>query len=604
MPKADQKAVAQPATSKAKPVPVKPLKADKMDRSEDRPLLYPTLQVRVFQGSEPVAPKGGLLGLIKQHVKALEAGHPDDSAVRDRLVPLLITVPAIDEDTMKALLGWETLDDHRAKLKEENPDLTQAELDAVDFDDDGSYLVIKDYDGNKVRLNNNDLNREFIPKHGAEITQEFLMRNWAGPANGLTVNGEAFVIGQTGRTESIQHRGIGFVNACQRYRKQKSHWSQFGPLPIFESVGVFGVSESPKVIRTLDNGKERTDADVINTSGIFNHHDSRKDRNECSKMLSRAVKFLWDRMEHQGPAQDKPWVEHDTRTETLRFVENHKTLIRCVEHIFGENKSSRLFALGEGTLNVASGTCSALMYLMAASDSDPDAYRLAEPVPSERKLDMGMFDKAASFWAALRKGSDSWVKLVKELLRSPGGVPDPQDVDPELIAEARGVERQVILAKAWAVFSKDDKIAEDDVKLNYVTHDPETGDVLERPILEDYDGFGPIDLGPTRPKVKQDKPDEEEPTVKELIKKEKRKTQAEQMAEKLRDMRATKRAEQSATVGEAGAKNGKPPAPKLKGRSNADIQAQQTEACRKGDEESAKAGNKAAAAALKKYAKK
>lgn len=596
MPKASQKA--------AKPQPVnkepKPLKADKVDRSGDREVLYPTLQVRVFRGDEEIE-EGKLLPLLKEKLKVLEFDKADNEAIRNALVPVLTTLPALNEETVKAILGWQTFEEYRKEQEELGNEI---DPNAKSFSEDDDYLVIKDEEGNSVRLTNNEVafNRPFDPDLADKYGQEMLTKNWA-------LNGETILIGQTGRTESFQHRGVGYLKACQRWRKQL-HWQEYWPKdqgpPTLETVAVFGVSESPKVIRTIDDSRSRSKLDVFWTSEHFKDVEVRKDRLEMLKMLVKAEDFLWKRIEHEGPKQAKPFIEYETHTETLRMVERHPTLLKCVRHIFSENKSSRLFALGEGTLNVSAGLCAGIMYLMAASDSNPDDYRLAD-VPKESKLDMGNFDKARSFWAAIRRGQEPWVKLLVDLLKCPGGIPDVEEgIDPEKIAEARAIERQVLLAKAWKHYVEGHKIKEDDLKLNYAWEDAE-GNKLDKPELLDFDSFGGIDLGPGRPKkVKPAEGTDEEPEVK---KKAIRKSHAEQVAETLKRRRAkgeVKPEGQSATVGVAGQGDGKPPAPKLKlvGRSNPNIQSRQTQKALEADRQLAAAGNKQAAAAVAAHEKK
>src|SRR5262249_41371325 len=138
--------------------------------------------------------------------------------------------------------------------------------------------------------------RPFRDKDYLKYVDDMLKRRWAGPLTmpGETCNGDPMTISRTGRCVSLQHRGVAFLKVVEIWRKSggaAGPWGKYWPEePVIEGIVVFGVSDAPQVIQTVDDSFSRDGADTIATSEIF-QHDSKgspyrpKDRAVLSKML-------------------------------------------------------------------------------------------------------------------------------------------------------------------------------------------------------------------------------------------------------------------------------------------------------------------------------
>jgi hypothetical protein len=225
------------------------------------------------------------------------------------------------------------------------------------------------------------------------------------------------------------------------------------------------------------------------------------------------------------------------------------------------------------------------MYLMAVSASDIDEYTNADE-RCEEALSMKNLDKAKTFWSEFSKGLRG-AKAIRDSLALL--------VDADEGLGGRITEKDAILAKAWAVFLDGGVVEESDLTLTYSQNDD------GKTILEDVPDFGGIDVGP-----KKNEPAGPTPEEIEAAKKAARDLKAAELKAKF-EAKTKAAPKPSATVGEAGSKDGKPPAPKLvahhgKRQTRPNVQAANTAAALKADQELAKAGNKTAAAALKRHA--
>ncbi len=475
---------------------------------------------------------------------------------------------AMSYDIMKAILGWESEPEYTARMLQEQPGLKpeQAMFTKELWDDSNNFRNIA---GHKVVCWNNDHNRPFDESTAKRYSQEVLTRNWAGPTTfpGETVNGETLIVSRTGRVESGQHRGIGYMWAVETWRKQQMKWIPNWPdEPVFETIVVFGVSENPKVIRTLDNVRPRTSTDVIYTSGIFDRkadgtQTSSVEKKECSRMLAKAIDFLWQRTGAGGEAgQTKIYQTH---AEALGFEERHPKLLDCVKHIFEENASRAL-----SKLRISPGICAGMLYLMGSSstDAETNAKYFSMEHRDESVLDWENWDRATEFWVTLASGAGEAIPIttaLKSLVDEDG-------------ADGRMIEKVAILTKAWQMFSQHEPIEFATPPLKYTIRDGRT-------VLDEGPecSLGGIDIGLEKAKAAA----EHVPTPEELeeAKKANRKAAAEELTSKLQGMRKTTPAPvaakvpskplllpakngpppgPSATVAEPG--QGKPPAPKLK----------------------------------------
>jgi hypothetical protein len=406
---------------------------------------------------------------------------------------------AITSGKAQALLGWETETAYKERTGNE--------------EGYGDEALLTDEMGDKILCTNNLGNRPFRETEARKYAQDILTRNWAGPTSmpGETVNGETIIIGRTGKVMSGQHRLIGLVLARQIWEKQQLAYKQYWPSePVLESIVVFGVSESQAVIKTLDNVIPRTLADTISTAETFRLDKDGKlrkssERKELSKMLDTAIDLVWRRT-HAGEGQV---LHYQTHSASFDFAERHKKLEDCVKHLFEENSGRALTKL-----SLSAGQCAGLMYLMASSASDVDAY-LAKR--DESVLDWSLWEKAEDFWVALAGDSDDL---------KPVGVALKSLVDPDSETGGPISEKHATLIKAWELFSKDEPITEEALQLDYVT-DTDGITSMNRP----WPTLLGIDLGDPAGAPKKEKLSKEEV---EAMKKQAREDKAKEQQEKIK----------------------------------------------------------------------
>lgn len=388
----------------------------------------------------------------------------------------------ITEEVGDKLLGWEDEEAYSARMggTKEAP---------VKFPD--NLITFTDQECKTVHCWNNNHNRPFDPNHALTLAQDELNRCWAGPITmpGETVNGESIIVTRTGEVDSGQHRLIGnkFANQLWRSESQKHIWQEKWPgPPCIESLVVFGISDDNRVTQTLDNVKPRTLADVLYTSDVFATAKSNAERKECSRMLDAAVDLLWKRTISESMTASSH-IKYQTHSSSKEFLDRHPSLLKCVKHLFEENKDRRISAL-----KLSAGQCAAMMYLMAASKTDGDSYRNAEP-PAEKSCDMEMWDKASEFFVLL--GSSPTFAAIKHKLMAlvtPG-------------ADGLGgrvSEKLAVLSLAWEKF-REGKPIKHVIETKGTTVVKDEGDLAleyneERDrLLKPYD-VGGIDLGESK----------------------------------------------------------------------------------------------------------
>ena len=433
-------------------------------------------------------------------------------------------------DEMKLILGWETEEEAAAKAVEKNPKLKKAQ---VVFGDDH---LTKDYAGNKVRCGNVVDNRPLNENVCNGYQQDILTRKWAGPLNmpGETINGEAFILGRTGKVISGQKRGVAFVRAVEQWRAQKATWETVWPTePVFECLIIRGASEAQEIVETIDNTQARSLADTISTSEIFAGLDQ-KGRLTCSKMLDTAIDFLWRRT---GAEKQNGIKVYQTHSASFDFLGRHKRLEECVKHIFEENQEKHL-----SNLDLAAGHCAAMLYLMGSCETDGDSYRNADP-RSEEVVNWEFWEQAQEFWVLLAGSDSSMVPVKAAILALP--------TDPEGL-QGNVTERIAILAKAWGLVSRAEKITKEELALEYGKN------LLGATVLVDPPDFGGIDVGPDRQSEAVDPPPPTEAQIKEA-QEEARRLRAEEDAAKVKKLKN----KPASMTNVAAPGEGKPAAPKL-----------------------------------------
>lgn len=421
---------------------------------------------------------------------------------------------------MRRMLGWEAEADYLHRMQKE---LSLSDVDWEEVKKQHEYgddYLLKDCEGNKVRCARNAHNRPLDVKDCYKYAQDLLNKNWSDSRNGgkatyklapdvakklgqdtveldeLTQNGETLVVGRYGNVLSGQHRGIGLILAEQMWDGAKmwggrqgdaDHWHKMWPdgPPSMEAVVVYGVSEDKRTVRTLDNVKTRSFADVLYTeSNVFRGLKGSK-RYKADSMLEFAIRFLWERLH----LKKDPYSPIRTHSESLDFLERHPRLADAVLHIAQED-----VAAGQGRRAISQyippGTAAGLLYLMAACDDNGDKYRIADP-SSERKLSLAYWDKALEYWTMLAKASTKTLEEVRYAISHRYGNEVTGDYARKDLALA-------VLIKGWARFCLGKKVQEKDVTLNI--HKDDSGyAVLQENVL-----LNGIDLGPLKdnePKV-------------------------------------------------------------------------------------------------------
>lgn len=349
----------------------------------------------------------------------------------------------ITEEQMKEILGWETEGEYRKRKMDEDDSLLAEQ--AVFTDEDWGRMSLKNRAGEKVVCWNCRNNRELDMAQTKEYIQDILRGNWAGPTPmpGTTINGETIIIGKSGQTISCQKRGVALVLACEDWRRNPESYPAWpdGP-PVMDALVVRGVSEDPRVIRTVDNVQPRDLYDVFYSSDEF-EGESPAAKRLLSNMMAKAVDVLWERT-RAGDAKGK-----QTHSESIEFDKAHPKLKKLVRHVFEENKDNTI-----SVLRVSPGMVAAMTYLMASSTTDIDGGYLEER--NEKKLKFDFEAKAKLFvteWLAKTSGKNAIVLRKAFALAAGDDQPDSSS------------RRQIaILAKAWHIYREGGQLSpkEDD----------------------------------------------------------------------------------------------------------------------------------------------
>jgi len=275
---------------------------------------------------------------------------------------------ALVVDNMKQILGW-TEEPEGAKW--------------------GSEYTLKDLEGKKIRLENNPTNRPFRMSLAKRYSAEILRKKWA-------LNGETLIVDRMGHVQSGQHRGAGFILAEQDRKKNVEYWKTAygwkGPV-VLETLLVYGISEKPEVVDTLDIGQKRSLGDVIFRNQDFGDLGER-DQKKVSNMLAGATRLAWLRSGGLN-VSDAPAFLH---SEALDFIETHTTLHEDVLFVFNEDGGSGVDGR-KISFYISPGYAAALCYLMGAAKTSPEAYE------TEGSIDTSLQSKAQEFWTLFALGA-------------------------------------------------------------------------------------------------------------------------------------------------------------------------------------------------------
>ncbi len=372
--------------------------------------------------------------------------------------------PLTVED-MKLMLDWETEKEWQARMVAEEGGKPEhylfGEIGPIRKDNKQHQPIhCLNSAKEKVVCWNNANNRPFDMGWCEALVHTILAGQWAGPlmVPGETVNGETVRVSKYGRVLSGQHQGTALILADETLALSRANpnnaadpkypaWNGHDH-PVLETIVITGLSEDERVLRTIDYVKPRTTADMLYTMPVF-RENTPVQRKEMTRMLSTGIDTLWTRTKTQG---------YRTHPEVVGFLERHKTLLKCVDHLFVEN-AARASADGGrkiSKLRLSAGQCAALCYLMGSSNDNGDEqygdrYRNESP-PSEHGLDWKMWDRARKFWALLAgdRGFMPVRMALGRLVDSEMGSEDNQGLG------GRVDEKLAIIALAWEHWVKEE----------------------------------------------------------------------------------------------------------------------------------------------------
>lgn len=309
---------------------------------------------------------------------------------------------------------------------------------------------IKDNNGVKIRCFNNIANRALVSSNVSKLKQEILRGRWH-------VNGEPIIIGRSGLILNGQHTLVALILAGQDWLSNKDNHPFWKTPPTIDKFINFGIDESDDVVNTMDTCKPRDLADVIYRSHYLKDI-TKADCDKISKMLSYAIKMLWNRTS----VKDTSLGLTQTHSESIDFIDRHIKLIDCSKHIFEESgKESKLPDF------IPPGYATALLYMMGSCTSSPEKYH--EQL-NEKCLDWKMYDKACDFFVMIA-GDAKEIAPIRNVLS-------------DMLLQNENIslsEKLALLIKAWNQYAATDKITETKIKLNYAIDEDGINRLAEQP---------------------------------------------------------------------------------------------------------------------------
>jgi hypothetical protein len=295
--------------------------------------------------------------------------------------------PSMTVADAKDLIGWRVVE--YASKGDETPEKTLMKFH------------LRDNQGNKVLLYNNDTNRPIRPGLYKRYALEILRNKWK-------LNGATIVFDEEGKCSEGQHRLIGLIIAEEIRRKEPLKWAKYGwggpdtkSQLCMDALVVRGISSDPDVKDTQNLGQKQTGGDVVYRRDYFGSektgdgprpvNDTKRRR--LSSILAGAARLVWLR------TMDKKVVDapHFPPSEMLDFIDAHPKLIEYTYFIHDLEVKSKGGAISKGggsgggmSLGYATGLC----YLMAVSSTNPDKW-LEEGVSA---INFKAEKKALQFW--------------------------------------------------------------------------------------------------------------------------------------------------------------------------------------------------------------
>ncbi len=385
----------------------------------DREVKYPDFHVRYFVDGEWLA-------------GADEEGNP----IR------LVGEGPLTAEQAEILLDWVDEETYNKFNQNLYPDQLGKEGQPLEYKYDGPDGVdslFTDRNGKKVRCNNVVNNRWFDTRYCTGYMQTLLKKAWAGPTTlpGETINGETGIITRTGRVDSMQKRLVALVWAKQEWEKD-DYWKQWWPdhAPVMDCIIAFGVSEDPRVTRTLDQVQPRSEADQLYTGPAFRDL-AKNDKRLVSRIAQTCIDLLWSRTWDGSKENTREPIR--TGIAAMGFWDRHPKIQECVRHVFNVDYKESFLA----TLKLPRGLCAAALYLMAASATDRDAYIPTDGVPpDESKIDWQYEKEAYQFMTDIASNEFDCLKEALKALCNPN---DPN--------QTGSVEQKLaVLSLAWKLY--------------------------------------------------------------------------------------------------------------------------------------------------------
>lgn len=366
---------------------------------------------------------------------------------------------------------------------------------------------------------NNMHNRPLYMGRVEELIQEELNKRWQ-------FNGEPIIIGQYGTVLNGQHQCVSLWEADAERQLNPTLWAEAWPGPVtIDKMILFGVEEKDEVINTMDTAKPRSLTDVIYRSEVFAKMKA-GDRRVVARMLDSAIRLLWERTGQKIDA----FAPRRTHSEAMDWVLRHPRILRCVKHVYEEYRGNGLKKPKKGEAAaeakqasakrwevnnrmLGAGYAAALMYLMAAAETDYDAYH-KQKVLTEKKINWSLWDKATEFWTRFSANDPTF----KGLYEAIGYLRDPD-------TDGGGSLRDKVatIVKGWNVWvdggemkSRDldleDCYARNDAGYNVMVNVPVVGgiDVGKAVKNRDKDKGGDLDTEVDAPPVEYQEPTPEE----------------------------------------------------------------------------------------------
>jgi len=253
----------------------------------------------------------------------------------------------------------------------------------------------------KFKCLKNPTNRPFRISFARRYASEFIRGKWK-------MNGETIIIDKYDCIQSGQHRLVGLILAEQLRIANPEKWANdYGLVDEVTApmIVVYGIEAEADTVDTLDIGQKRSLGDVFYRDKRFEGDTvDKKKLQQLSNILAGAVRLVWIRSGGKKVSDAK----HFPHSEGLEFLENHPQIKQAVEYIDLESKKG-------SSKYIQPAYAAALLYLMAASGTDPDAYE----EEGAGAVDMSNWKTACEFWSLFYSGnlkSDDPIQCCKDII--------------------------------------------------------------------------------------------------------------------------------------------------------------------------------------------